>query len=345
MILTRTPLRTSFVGGGSDLPAFYERGDLGAVLSCSISAYVYVAVSRQFNPYLVRVSYSQTENVVRADDLSHDLIRESLNLLDIKQGIEINTIADVPGQGTGLGSSAAVTVGTLLALHQYSGRAYPHADTLASMATNIEMSRLKKPIGKQDQYAVAHGGFNEIRFLPDRSVDVERLNLPASVGQKVNRHLCLYYTGQARASGPVLADVQDNLYENDKVRATTRKLAAMVPETSGALQEGRMDKFGYLLHEAWQYKKQMSHRITNKAIDRMYEKALKAGAYGGKLLGAGSGGFLLLVVPPNRKDPVNRALQREPINVGFGVPGAMIIFDDGRESHGVAGNNHLPANL
>lgn len=332
MILTRTPLRTSFVGGGSDLPAYCQRGNSGAVLSAAVSAYVYVAISRQFNPHLVRVSYSMTENVSRASDLNHDLIRESLAVLGIRKGIEINTIADVPGRGTGLGSSAAVTVGTLLGLHHYAGKGIPHVSWLAKKATEIEMETLGKPIGLQDQYAVAYGGFNEIWFHPNGTVDVKRIALSMKVAVRINQHLRLYFTGITRASGGLLEELQTNLYEDDDARENVRKLVALVPETVDALETGQMQKLGYLLDKAWAYKMLSNKSISNAEINRMYREALGAGAYGGKLLGAGAGGFLLLVVPPDKQDAVSEVLGQEPMILNYGVPGAMIIFDDGRES-------------
>lgn len=332
MILTRTPLRASFVGGGSDLPAYYQRGDSGAVLSATVSAYVYVAISRQFNPHLVRVSYSQTENVNRAEDLNHDLIREALGIMGIRKGIEINTIADVPGHGTGLGSSAAVTVGTLLGLHHYAGKGVPHVEWLARMATKIEMEILDKPIGQQDQYAVAFGGFNEIWFHPTGVVEVKRIAITTKAAVRINQHLRLYYTGLTRASGGLLKELQTNLYNGSVARESIRKLVALVPETSDALENGKMQKLGYLLDKAWAYKMLANKSISNADINRMYRLALEAGAYGGKLLGAGAGGFLLVVVPPEKQDAVSAALGQEPLILNYGVPGAMIIFDDGRES-------------
>lgn len=332
MIVTRTPLRTSFVGGGSDLPAYYERGDYGAVLSASISAYIYVCISKQFDPDLVRVSYSQTENVSDAGDLNHDLIRESLALMDIHSGIEINTIADVPGKGTGLGSSAAVTVGTLLGLHHYTGRGIPHVEWLARKATIIEMKEIGKPIGKQDQYAVAYGGFNEMIFEPNGAVHVRRVAMSVKAVTKVNQHLRLYYTGITRSSTALLEELQDNIYESADARAVIGRMVAYVPEATIALETGEMNKFGCILDDAWNRKKFLGETVTNPAIDKMYKRAIQVGAYGGKLLGAGGGGFLLLVVPPERQDAVTEALGQDPLILNYGVPGAMIIFDDGRES-------------
>lgn len=332
MILTRTPLRASFVGGGSDLPAYYQHGDPGAVLSATVSAYVYVAISRQFDPHLVRVSYSETENEAWADDLKHDLIREALELMEIRSGIEINTIADVPGRGTGLGSSAAVTVGTLLGLHHYAGKGIPHVNWLARKATEIEMHKLRKPIGLQDQYAVAHGGFNEIQFGRNGSVKVERINLSVKAVVKINQHLRLYYTGLTRSSASILEEMQNNIYENDNARAWVRGMVAYVPQARVALETADMSSFGCILDDVWNRKKFLSDQITNPLIDTLYLRATRAGAYGGKLLGAGAGGFLLLVVPPGRQDAVTRELGVEPLILNYGVPGAMIIFDDGRES-------------
>lgn len=332
MILTRTPLRASFVGGGSDLPAYYQRGSSGAVLSAAVSAYVYVAISRQFNPNLVRVSYSQTENEVWADDLKHDLIREALDLMEIRSGIEINTIADVPGRGTGLGSSAAVTVGTLLGLHHYAGKGVPHIEWLARKATEIEMHKLRKPIGLQDQYAVAFGGFNEIHFGPDGSVKVERVDLSVKAVVKINQHLRLYYTGLTRSSTAILEEMQSNICEDDDARAVIRRMVAYVPQARVALETADMGSFGCILDDAWNRKKFLNDQITNPLIDTLYLRAKRAGAYGGKLLGAGAGGFMLLVVPPEKQDAVSAALGQEPLILNYGVPGAMIVFDDGRES-------------
>jgi D-glycero-alpha-D-manno-heptose-7-phosphate kinase len=324
VIISRTPLRVSFLGGGSDLPSYYRRHG-GAVLSTAIDQSVYVTVSPKFDES-IRVSYSRTEEVARASEIQHPLVRESLALLGIEGGIEITSVADIPAKGTGLGSSSSFTVGLLNALHAYCGRHATAAD-LAGESCQIEIDRCSEPIGKQDQYAAAFGGFNFIRFNPDESVDVTKVVCPPAVLADMQARLLFFYTGITRSASPLL---RQQSAEVDASEAKSEAMGAMVrlAETAFAdLCKGNVLSLGSMLHEAWQIKRQLTEGITNPVIDQAYEAALRAGAEGGKLLGAGGGGFLVFVAPPDRHDAIRRALSpMRPTPLRFATQGSRIIF-------------------
>ena len=324
MIISRTPLRVSFFGGGSDIPGYYRRYG-GAVLSAAIDQSVYVTVSRKFDN-AVRVSYSRTEEVAHASQVGHPLVREALTLLGIEGGIEITSIADIPAKGTGLGSSSSFTVGLLNALHAYSGR-HASAAELAQESCHIEIERCGEPIGKQDQYAAAFGGFNFIRFHPDDTVAVNKVVCPAKQIDDLQERLLFFYTGLTRsASGLLQKQSAELAADQNKCDAMT----AMVRLAETAYADfcaGKIDALGDMLHEGWQIKRQMTNGISNTLIDKAYRAAIDAGAEGGKLLGAGGGGFLMFYAPPERHDAIRRALQplREtPFR--FARQGSSIIF-------------------
>jgi D-glycero-alpha-D-manno-heptose-7-phosphate kinase len=305
MIITQTPFRVSFAGGGSDLPAFYEKNG-GAVVSTAIDKYVYVTVSRKFDETL-RVSYSRTEEVERAAEVKHPIVREVLDMLAIEGGLEITSVADIPSRGTGLGSSSSFSVGLLHALHATQGR-YVAAERLADEACQVEIGRCREPIGKQDQYAAAYGGMNFIEFLKDGTVRVEPIALGREARERLDRQLLLFYTGITRSASEILA-VQSNHLKNDGDKAAA--MARMVDyarELRDELWQGNLDALGRILHENWLIKQSLTSGISSDQINSWYEAAIGAGALGGKLLGAGGGGFLLFYAPEERHGEIQRAL-------------------------------------
>lgn len=324
MIISQTPLRLSFLGGGSDLPSYY-RAKGGAVLSTSIDKCVYVTVSQKFDNAL-RVSYSKTEEVDDASSVEHPIVREALAKLGIRGGIEITSVADIPAKGTGLGSSSSFTVGLLNALHAFNGR-HASAEQLASESCNIEIERCGEPIGKQDQYAAAYGGLNFIRFNRDDSVDVQKIFCRSETLETLQSMLLVFYTGITRSASGVLAQQSANLAsERDKI-ATMDRMVASAEAILADLQSDRIDTIGEALHESWCLKKSLAAGISNSTIDSAYEAAMAAGAQGGKILGAGGGGFLLFVVPLENQAAVRAALsglRETPFR--FSKTGSRIIF-------------------
>jgi D-glycero-alpha-D-manno-heptose-7-phosphate kinase len=305
LLVSRTPLRISLVGGGTDLPAFYEQHG-GAVVSTTIDKWIHVIVARRFEGD-VRVAYSRTEIVDKAADVEHELVREAMRLTGIPRGVDIMTLADVPSQGTGLGSSSAVTVGLLNALYAFQGVYKPPA-VLAEEAARIEIEVLGKPIGRQDQYAAAIGGFNLIEFIPrGGGVRVEPIVHPDGALRTLHRALMMFYTGRQRSASDVLRDQQTAVEEGRATAALVRMrdLAYVLRDRLGA---GDVDAVGQMLHENWELKRSLVATISSSEVDEWYDKARDAGATGGKVLGAGAGGFLLLFAPPERQDAVRKAL-------------------------------------
>ena len=306
MVISRTPLRVSFVGGGTDLPSFSrERG--GAVLSTAIDKYIYVIVGERFEDSL-RVSYSQTEIVDTLDDLKHELVREALRMAGLPRKVEILTIADVPAQGTGLGSSSAVTVGALNALFAYQG-ILKSAEELAHAACEIEIDILGKPIGRQDQYACAYGGTALFRFGPGDGVRREPAVLTAEAMRKLERSLLMFYTGRQRSADEVLGKIDAGIGADgnlDQSLERMRDYALSLHEGLGAGDDPEI--VGRGLHENWELKRTLSDTVSTPEIDALYGAAREAGALGGKILGAGGGGFLLLYVPREQQPAVRRAM-------------------------------------
>lgn len=324
MIISRTPLRVSFFGGGSDLPAYYRRHG-GAVLSTTIDQSVYITVSRKFDN-AVRVSYSRTEEVDHAGQVEHPLVREALAMLGIAGGIEITSIADIPAKGTGLGSSSAFTVGLLNALHAYCGRHVP-AEKLAQESCTIEIERCGEPIGKQDQYAAAYGGFNFIRFHADERVEMNRLVCAPDILAALQERLLFFYTGVTRSASELLQrQTQEMTASACKMKSMT-DMVRLAETAYAELCAGAVEPLGAMLDEAWQIKKRLTNGISNAIVDDAYQAARDAGAAGGKLLGAGGGGFLMLYAPPERHAPVRRALSAlREVPFRFAPQGSSIIF-------------------
>jgi D-glycero-alpha-D-manno-heptose-7-phosphate kinase len=324
VIISRTPLRISFVGGGSDLPAFYEQ-EPGAVVSTAISKYIYINVNEKFDRK-IRASYSITEIVDRIDELQHELIREGLKLVGTDGGIEITSISDIPSQGTGLGSSSTYTVGLLNALYAYIGRS-AGAQRLAEEACKIEIERCGKTIGKQDQYIAAYGGLQYIQFNPDGSVFVDPVICSPATKARLQNSLLLLYTGMTRSADDVLREQSSNTRTDTARRQALRTMAHQARELSKALSQGDLDAFGEILHDGWKLKRTLASRITNTDIDNWYATAREHGALGGKLLGAGGGGFLLLFAPQERHEAILAALPvLRPVPFRFEPQGSKIIY-------------------
>jgi D-glycero-alpha-D-manno-heptose-7-phosphate kinase len=323
MIITRTPFRISFVGGGSDMETFYSRHQ-GAVLSTSINKYMYISTHKYFFPDQIRVKYSQTETVSRLADLKHPLLREAMMKADIRGGIEISSIADIPA-GTGMGSSSSFTVGVLHNLYAIRRRYVTH-ETLAREACEIEIERLGEPIGKQDQYAAAFGGLNVIWFNPDGSVRVDPLYIPNEVYLRLQRNLIMFYTGNQRKASDILSEQKENASQADKFH-TLKSMVGLVSDLRNSLYTGKLDDFGKILHENWILKQKLASQITNPEIDKIYKAGLESGATGGKLLGAGGGGFMLFYCEEKKQHRLkDHFKQLQKFDFSFEREGSKLIY-------------------
>jgi D-glycero-alpha-D-manno-heptose-7-phosphate kinase len=325
MIIVKTPLRISFVGGGSDIKSFYER-QAGKVICTAIDKFVYAIVQDRFDD-MIYINYSKKECVERVDDIGHDLVREAMRTTGVKKGIEITTLADIPSSGSGLGSSSSITVALLHALYAYRN-VLVTAEQLAMEACRIEIDILGKPIGRQDQYAAAYGGVNQFSFeAGDRT---ERI--PVEMGNHQRRKfassLLLYYTGITRSADTILSEQSQNLEVGDTFGTMARMVALVRPFTA-AMQQGDINLCGELMDENWRLKQEMASGISNPEIRTMYERAKAAGALAGKIAGAGGGGFLLLIVPRERQNQVFEALS-DYRELPFMIEGSgsKVIFDD-----------------
>lgn len=322
MILSKTPLRMSYVGGGSDLPAFYEQ-ELGAVLSTSIDKYMYIALNKKFDGR-IRISYTKTEEVEYPSQVEHPLVREALSLLKIEGGLEIASMADIPSKGSGLGSSSAYTVGLLNALYAYKNQ-FASKEKLAQQACEIEIDRCGEPIGKQDQYAAAYGGLNLIRFHPDHSVSVDPVICKPEIKQQLEDSTLIFFTGRTRSASAILAQQSKALVENER-KILMRRMVQLAFELKTELEAGSLDNFGAILDENWQLKTQLTAGISDPQIDNWYATGLANGAVGGKLLGAGNGGFIMFHAPPERHDKIKLALSSlESVKFRFDRSGAQIV--------------------
>jgi D-glycero-alpha-D-manno-heptose-7-phosphate kinase len=323
MIVSKTPLRMSFVGGGSDLPAFY-REETGAVLSTSIDKYMYFALNKKFDGRL-RISYTRTEDVETPQQVQHPLVREALSVTGIEGGIEIASMADIPSKGSGLGSSSAYTVGLLNALFAYKNQ-YASKETLARLACEIEIERCGEPIGKQDQYAAAYGGLNLIRFHPDESVSVDPVVCQPQILAELEASILLFFSGRTRSASAVLANQSQGLRTADR-RKLMRRMVELAFDLKQELESGRLSNFGDILDENWRLKTQVSPGVSDPQIDGWYATGRESGALGGKLLGAGNGGFLMFFAPPERHVQITKALSDlTRVKFGFDRTGAQIVF-------------------
>ena len=301
MIIVQTPLRISLFGGGTDFPDYF-RAEGGIVLSSAIDKYIYVIIKERFDDQ-IRVSYTATEIVNRVDDIRHEIVREAMKLTGIKGSVEIVTMGDVPA-GTGLGSSGTVSVGALHAFHTYC-RQTISMEQLAREACKIEVDILKKPIGYQDQYIASYGGLRFFEFLEDGSVGHQTIEIDPEISTQLGDRLMLLYSGTTRKSETILTEQKNNIHNN---LTALGKLKEITCEARIALTEGRLDDIGSLLHESWELKKSLAAGINNGKLGEIYQTARKAGALGGKITGAGGGGFLLLYCTPDKKEKVRSAL-------------------------------------
>ena len=302
MIISQTPLRISFVGGGTDLKSFYHHED-GMVLSSAIDKYVYVIVKERFDEKIY-INYSIKEIVDDVSEVKHQLVREAMKKVGIKRGVEITTLADVPSEGSGLGSSSSITVGLLNALYNYSGRQVT-LEQIAREACEIEIDICKKPIGKQDQYIAAFGGLNKIIFHSDESVLMSKVPVFNTNLLILGSRLLLFYTNKTRNADIILKKQKHNTQEKMHV---LQKMKSFVPRLERSMKSTNFNRLGKLLHENWLLKKSLVGDISNSEIDDMYKTAMEAGALGGKICGAGGGGFLLMYVPKAKQDSVRNAL-------------------------------------
>lgn len=329
MLITQTPLRVSFVGGGTDLPDFY-RQEGGEVLSTAINKYIYVIIKERFDD-VICINYSRKEVVQEADEIQHELVRESLRKLGITSGIEITFLADIPSRGSGLGSSSSVTVGLLNALYAYKG-VLVSAETLAREACEIEIDILGQPIGKQDQYIAAYGGIRHIQFHKDDSVVAEEIPCSEKTRRYLMSHLLMFYTGITRQATTILAEqrrnIQDRLDYLRNLKALVPRLKSLLLDMEKGPTRDHIIEFGNLLHTNWLLKRELASPITNEKLDEIYRTAIQAGAIGGKLLGAGGGGFFLFCVPLERQEAVRYALQQlRELPFRFARDGSKVIFN------------------
>lgn len=322
MIMVKTPFRISLVGGGTDLPAFYQKNGYGAVVSMSIKKYMYVMIHPYFHDKL-RVKYSQTEDVDSIDDLKHPLARECLRLMKLNTGIEIASIADIPA-GLGLGSSSSFTVCLLHALHAYQGR-HVTKEQLAEEACQIEIDRLKEPIGKQDQYASAYGGLNFVKFNANGSVEVDRFLNNQKILSDLMERLLVFYIGRPRSARDILTEQQNSIGKGDRFKSG-QQLVQLTHDMQDALVSGKMNRIGEILHQGWLLKRQLASNITDSEIDRIYSLGLSAGASGGKLLGAGAGGFMLFYCEPDAKENIRKKINLREISIEGDSEGSKVIY-------------------
>ncbi len=321
MIISQTPYRVSFAGGGTDLPSFYER-EFGAVLSMAINRHMYVTVSPRFDR-TTRVAYTKVEIAEAIDDLQHTIVREALRMTELGPHLEITTVGDVPS-GTGMGSSSSLSVGLLNALYAARGKVVSRS-MLAELACEIELGKLGKPIGKQDQYAAAYGGMNYIKFHPDGTVDVDPIPCKRSVLNELERRSLLLYTANQRDADSILQKQSEGTADKFDTLCKMRDLAGEMRKVLS--NGGNLDVFADILHEGWELKSSLGFGIATDQITSWYDAARKAGAQGGKLLGAGGGGFLYLVAPPERHNAIREALGNpQELPFEFDRRGSRIIF-------------------
>lgn len=315
MIISRTPFRISFAGGGSDLPAFYRR-TTGAVLSTSIDKYMYIAIHPFFNKNKIQLKYSKTEMVDHIDDICHPIFREVLKMYQLC-GVDLNSIADIPS-GTGLGSSSAFTVGLLNVVRAYLGKA-TSSEKLGQLACDVEINKVGSPIGKQDQYATACGGLNFMSFYGDETVNVEKIIMSPDKKKELEDNLLMVFVGGEHSASTLLEN-QSVAIGDAKKFETQKSMVRLAYQLRDSLENNQLDDFGRILHEGWLMKKSLTSGISTGAVDYVYKKGLRAGALGGKLLGAGGAGFILFYCPKEKQDDFRAQME--------GVNEMKFHFDD-----------------
>jgi D-glycero-alpha-D-manno-heptose-7-phosphate kinase len=324
MIISKTPCRIGFAGGGSDIESFYRENG-GAVVSATIDKYVYLTLQQRFDDS-IRIGYSRTEEVAAVEQIQHPIVRHCLGVLGPRRGIEITSHADIPSRGSGLGSSSAFTVGLLNGLYAYQGR-HASPQQLAEQACHVEIGLCKDPIGKQDQFAAAFGNLRMYHFYSDGTVKVEPLICRRHVLDELQHNLMMFYTGMTRSAGEILKEQTRVMGEDRAAIEKMRRIVEHAHAVRHEIENGNPDGVGEILHESWLLKRSVSAGITNPEIDSWYEAARRAGAIGGKILGAGGGGFLLIYAKPDHQACVRKALshlRRVPFR--FEPEGSKIIF-------------------
>lgn len=322
MIISQTPLRVSLFGGGTDFRNFFLK-DEGAVLSLGIDKYVYVIVKERFDEKIY-INYSKKEIVNTVDDIKHELVREAMKKTGIAGGIEVTTLADVPSQGSGLGSSSSITVGLLNAFYAYQGEQVS-LERLASEAREIEIDILGKPIGCQDQYIAAYGNMRFIRFQRNGKIKVEKLDVTERQKRQLVSNLMLFFSGKTRSSSDVLIEQKKNIASRMNELRSLRDIAYQAKE---CMIKGDIDRMGYLLNKSWTEKKKLASNITTDKLEMIYKTALNNGAIGGKICGAGAGGFFLLYCPMDKQKSVRDALGRfRELPFMLSRDGTKIIFN------------------
>ena len=321
MIIVQTPLRISLFGGGTDFPDYF-RVEGGSVLSTAIDKYIYVIIKERFDDQ-IRISYTITEIVNQVDEIRHEIIREAMKMTGIKKSVEIVTMGDIPA-GTGLGSSSTVTVGALHAFHTYCDQTIS-VEKLAREACEIEVDILNKPIGYQDQFIASYGGLRFFEFHQDGSIGHQALEIDPDISKQLSNRLLLLYSGTTRKSETILSEQKNNIQNN---LTALSKLKEITCDARNALIEGRLDDIGCLLHESWELKKSLAAGINNGKLGEIYQIARKAGALGGKVTGAGGGGFLMLYCPPDKKEKVRSALSHlKELPFRLEPNGSRVIFN------------------
>ena len=326
MIITQTPLRISFAGGGTDLAAYYEQHE-GFVVSSAIDKYAFVIVKERFDDKIY-LNAMRKEIVDDVDSIEHELVREAMRITGVEKGVEVTLLSDIPSEGAGLGSSSSFTVGLLNAFYIYRGEQVT-AERLAREACEIEIERLGKPIGKQDQYIAAYGGLRWFRFCTDGNVECGRLSVPAPRIRELSERLHLFFTGRTRKADTILAEQKANTGDRLKQLDGIRELAL---ELRPALETGDSDRLGTILHVNWELKRELASGISDSAIDEMYALARGHGALGGKICGAGGGGFLLTYCPLDCQDTLMEGMagyRRMPFSLE--PDGSKVIFNYRRD--------------
>lgn len=331
MIISRTPFRVSFFGGGTDYPAWYRKHG-GAVLAATINKYCYITCRYlpPFFNYRIRVVYSKTEHCQSFEEIRHPAVRAVLQYLNIDRGVEIHHDGDLPAR-SGLGSSSAFTVGLIHALHALKGH-MPNKQQLAKESIYIEQECLKETVGSQDQVLAAHGGFNHIVFHNDGEISVRPMTLARERISELNSHLMLFFTGISRTASNIAESYVNGVEAKER---EIRAISDMVDEGIAILSRGReIGRFGKLLHEAWQVKRSLSPKVSNSNIEEIYDQAMAAGALGGKLIGAGGGGFMLLFARPEDQNRIKEKLSKLIcVPFQFEFSGSQVIFFDPEEDY------------
>lgn len=322
MIIVQTPLRVSLFGGGTDFRSFFLK-EGGCVLSTAIDKYIFVTIKQRFD-HKLRIGYTRTEMVDRIAEIEHELIREAFYTTGINSGVEITTMGDIPARGSGLGSSSTVTVGALHAMYALKGDAVTE-ERLARQACEIELDRLEKPIGIQDQYIAAYGGFCFMEFTAEDEVIIQKIRLNPNQKRHLNERLLLFFTGITRQSDYILDEQNKNIKNRSNVLREMKRIAYLARDE---VQAGNLDAIGEFLHESWQLKKQLASKISNGWIDKTYKAAIRAGAIGGKITGAGGGGFLLFYCPIGKQEDLRSALSNlQELPFQLEPDGSKVIFN------------------